>query len=290
VKTKLATGYDSPLAVSTTAPSDAVIRRAGRLLAMVHELHKAGYQRLRISPGYSLDGTEWRCYLLAADNMHPDGWTPRSIDKAHLYTSAQGKRYFGWSDAGTDDARSLATKFLERFPETARVGAGQDWAYAGWFTSALGCAENSRLPVLYGGRNYELRISTMPYPPPLVESDSEYVSDTGLPIISNNELTQEDLPPPHADYELLWMFCLSYDGYGTALLFGVDCGAIADQTFRGGLENATMEELRMTAFIRQRAIKWGGKWPPDERLLGNIRDVVEEIRRRLTYTPDGPQA
>jgi hypothetical protein len=255
---------------------------------MVHELHKVGYQRLRISPGYSLDGTEWRCYLLAADDMRPDGWTPSSIDKAHLYTSAEGKWYFGWSDAGTDSARSLAAKFLERFPETARAGAGQDWAYAGWLTSALGCAENSRLPVLYGGRNYELKIPTMPYPPPSVESDSEYVSDTGLPLIANDELTLEDLPPPNADYELLWPFCLSYDGYRPALLFGVDCGVIADQTLQARLDNATMEELRMTAYIRQRAIKWGNTWPPDERLLGNIRDVVEEIRRRLTYNLNRP--
>lgn len=287
---RLAKEYDSPLVISTAVPSDPIVRRAGRLLAMVHELHKVGYQRLRISPGYSLDGTEWRCYLLAAEDMHPDGWTPSSIEKAHLYTSAQGKLYFGWSDAGTDGARSLAAKFIERFPETARAGAGQDWAYAGWFTSALGYAENSRLPVLYGGRNYELRIPTMPCPPPLVASDSEYVSDTGFPLIANDELTVEDLPPTNADYELLWPFCLSYDGYGTALLFGVGCGDIADQTLRGSLEDASMEELRMTAFIRQRAIKWGDKWPPDEKLLRNIRDVVEEIRRRLTYTRDRRQA
>ena len=284
MKTGLSTVFNSPLLISTTAPSDPVVRRAGRLLAMVHELHKAGYQCLRICPGYSLDGTEWRCHLLATDNMRPDGWTPVSIERAHLYTSAQAARYFEWNDAETDDARGLAAKFVARFPETARAAEGQDWAYAGWLTSVLGWTENGRLPAFYGGHNFELKIPATPFPPPIQESDSEYVSDTGYTLISHDELALEDLPPPDADYELLWPFCLSFDGYRSAFLLGMNCEDIANETLQADLDKATTEELRITAFTRQRAIKWGDKWPPDERLLGNIRDVVEEIRRRLAYS------
>lgn len=282
MKTKLPTEFDAPYLISTTVAADSVIRRASRLLAMVHELHKAGYQHLRISPGYSLDGTEWRCHLFATGNAGPDGWTPTSIENTHLYTSAHATQYFGWNDAGSDDARSLATKFIQRFPETARAAAGQDWAYAGWLTSVLGWAENSRLPTLYGGRNYELKIPATPVPPLVRELDSEYISGTGHPLIAHDELTLEDLPPRNSDYERLWPFCLSFDGYQSALLLGVDCERIAKETLQAGLDKATMEELRITAFIRQRAIKWADKWPPDERLFGNIRDVVEEIRFRLS--------
>jgi hypothetical protein len=31
------------------------------VVEMVHELHKAGYQLLRISPGLSPSGIHWRC-------------------------------------------------------------------------------------------------------------------------------------------------------------------------------------------------------------------------------------
>jgi hypothetical protein len=44
----------TPGSVPLSASSDPVARRAVRLLAMVHELHKAGYQRLRICAGYSV--------------------------------------------------------------------------------------------------------------------------------------------------------------------------------------------------------------------------------------------
>lgn len=283
MKDNVPTAFDSRLFISMAAPSEVLIRRAGRLLAMVHELHKIGYQHLRISPGYSLEGTEWRCYLFAADNIQPDGWTPNSIRKAHLYKSTDATKYFGWSDAEKDDARNLAAKFLNRFPETARAAAGQDWAYAGWFTSVLGWAENGHLPTFYGGLNYEHNIPPTPFPPRMLESDSEFLSNTGYPLISHEALALADLPPANANYELLWPFCLSFDGYRVACLLGVDCECIANQTLQSDLEKATMEELRMTAFIRQRAIKWSDRWPPDEILLRNIRDVVEEVRRRLTY-------
>jgi hypothetical protein len=46
----------APRQVSTKPAADNVVRRCTRLLSMVHELHKAGYQRIRISPGLSPSG------------------------------------------------------------------------------------------------------------------------------------------------------------------------------------------------------------------------------------------
>jgi hypothetical protein len=43
------------------------IRRAVRVLSMVGELHKQGYQRLRVRPYMAPSGTAWRCTIAAAD-------------------------------------------------------------------------------------------------------------------------------------------------------------------------------------------------------------------------------
>jgi hypothetical protein len=44
------------------------------------------------------------------------------------YSSASENEYFGWTDATSDDARKLAVKFVDRFPEITGYGSGRDWA------------------------------------------------------------------------------------------------------------------------------------------------------------------
>lgn len=266
--------------VSTAPHSDPVVKRAGRLLSMVHELHKAGYQRLRICAGRSADGSEWRCHLVPSSRVLADGWTPLSAVDLPLYSSGHGKRFFGWDDAEGDDARLLAVKFLERFPDTVREAAGQDWLYAGWLTSVLGAIENGVLPSFYGGIDFcerETRIPVPPGPGAIVAIPS----GGGEEFISNEALASACLPYPGADYERLWSFCLTYDGYRRGLRTIDDCFAVAAATLRDGLGKATLERLRTTAFIYQRKIKNNSDMPPDPDSLQVIRDVVEEIRRRL---------
>lgn len=130
---------------------DPTIRRSVRVLAMVHELHKRGYQRLRACPGFSPSGAYWRCAVTHAANTSPFNGAlllDYNLDTTH-YSSADENRYFDWPDARTDTARELATKFVERFPGIAEKGLGRDWAYAGWYTEMLGFAERSCLPVAY---------------------------------------------------------------------------------------------------------------------------------------------
>jgi hypothetical protein len=268
-----------PDTVSLSPSPDPAVRRALRVLAMVHELHRAGYQRLRICAGYTLDLRHWRCYIGPAAQFHTDGWRPTD-DIEVLYTTCQGNDYFGWSDAAHDDARSLATKFLERHPELARQAAGEDFAYAGWFTRILGRAEHGFLPEFFGGRHYHRGEAPTRSPPPLATGES-YLG-TGQRLISHNELTLADLPPPDAEYESLWPFCLSFDGYRAGSLAGADPHVVTADTEREGLEKATMECLRITAFMLQRAIKWSDGGPLETYLVARIRSVVEEIRRRLS--------
>jgi hypothetical protein len=48
---------------------DAVRRHSQRVLSMVAELHKLGYQRLRIAPGMSPSGAYWRCLITPVTNI-----------------------------------------------------------------------------------------------------------------------------------------------------------------------------------------------------------------------------
>jgi hypothetical protein len=156
----------STLPVSLSAPADASRRRALRVLTMVAELHKVGYQRLRIAAGMSPSGTHWRCSITPMDNVHVNGWEPVDWDRnvAH-YSTADGSRYFGWQDAARKSARQLAQMFIERFPHLAASSAGRDRAYAGWFVGTLGAAENGRLPIIFADGNVQLSESELPPPP-----------------------------------------------------------------------------------------------------------------------------
>ena len=126
-------------------------RRALRVLTMVHELHKAGYQRLRICPGVSPSGCYWRCTVTPVSNiLRSNGALISVFDHLAVhYSSGQENDYFGWRDAKKDTARNLAAKFVQRFPEIAQAGLGEDWAYAGWYVQMLGLAERDEFPEAY---------------------------------------------------------------------------------------------------------------------------------------------
>lgn len=162
-----------PRRISVSPSTDNVVRRCTRLLLMVHELHKAGYQRLRIHPGLSGSGMHWRCNITYAANVEADGITIRNFDieGGHVapYTSASGERPFGWEDSGTLNARQMATRFLTAFPLISSRGVGRDWPYAGWLTDVLGRAEQGRgedLLTLYADFPLDREILAIWQPPP----------------------------------------------------------------------------------------------------------------------------
>jgi hypothetical protein len=135
--------------VSQSAPEDPIVRRCIRVLSMIHELHKAGYQRLRVLPFLSPSGAYWRAWITSSDNVAADGftlidWDPEDRGQVVAkYTSGQEAGYFGWTDAAAMSARQLAQRFVERFPSICERSVGLDWAYAGWLTDVLGHAERA---------------------------------------------------------------------------------------------------------------------------------------------------
>lgn len=270
-------------AVSRMVPPDATLRRAQRLLAMVHELHKAGFQRLRVCVGKSADDVEWRCHLAPAAAISADGWTPRNIPQVPVYSTRESTNYFDWPDCAADDARALAAKFIERLPDIAAASAGPDWAYAGWFTAVLGAAEHGHLPALYGGMDFLPRRETTVLPPPLPDGGGNVpTNDDGDALLDDEELELRHLPPPGAVYDEVWRFCLTYDGCRRGLRTIDDCFHVANTAFRDGLERTTVANLRTAAFIHQRKLKWQDLEPIKRGDLTPIHAVVAELRRRLS--------
>ena len=134
-----------------------------RFLAMIHELHKLGYQGIRISPGWSPAGIHWRCSVAATPNIGPDGWSLIDYCEGAHYSSAAGARFFEWEDAPRKSPRQLAQMFIERFPRLASASIGMDYAYAGWIVALLGAVEHGRLPAFHA--DYELDLSRLDLPP-----------------------------------------------------------------------------------------------------------------------------
>lgn len=126
-----------------------MVRRGQRLIRMVSELHRLGYQRLRVMP-YEAP-LAWRLAIGPRDIFSTvnGAWAEDDSGFSAQYSGASGKDYFGWRDSGHDNARQLAEKFIQRFPDVCERSAGRDWLYAGWLSELLGVLErSSALPIV----------------------------------------------------------------------------------------------------------------------------------------------
>lgn len=102
-------------------------------------------------------------------------------------------------------------------------------------------------------------------------------------LIATEDLELSDLPNSDAPYDEVYPFCLSFDGYQWASQTGSDLHEIASSAEARGYRDCTLDELRATAFIRQRDEKWADQgWPPFEDLIKPIYGAVEGIRAFLT--------
>lgn len=121
-----------------------------RIFLMVRELHRLGFERLRVSPGMSASGNSWRCSIVPAScisQAHGSKMGHSSLEKleeatkkefwAYTYGSGQQQEPFGWKDAYFDSPDHLAHKFIERQPEVAFSGWGSDLTYATWYQEML---------------------------------------------------------------------------------------------------------------------------------------------------------
>jgi hypothetical protein len=120
------------------------------LLLMVAELHRLGYQRLRIAPGVAPSGLYWRCaFASAAKFSVRHGAQIAGAGPVARYSTGQARAYFDWPDAADDTPEQLARKFLTRFPEIAAQSQGADAAYVEWYAEMLRLSEPDGAPIAY---------------------------------------------------------------------------------------------------------------------------------------------
>lgn len=121
------------------------VRRTLRIIRMVSELHRMGYQRVRFMPHeYPL---AFRIAIGPSSLFSSENGAELRDFREGLnvqYSSASETAYFDWTDARSDNARQLAEKFVARFPTLCVAGQGRDWAYAGWLLELIGVLE--RMP------------------------------------------------------------------------------------------------------------------------------------------------
>jgi len=116
-------------------------KNARRVFLMVAELHKLGYEGLRICPFMSSSGCYWRCAVVPARLTRPDHGARLADDVDYYslprYSSADGSAYFGWANLKPKTPLALAKKFIAEFPKFAEPGHHPDPAYARWFSTML---------------------------------------------------------------------------------------------------------------------------------------------------------
>lgn len=123
---------------------DIWVSAAVRLVKMMVELHRRGYQQLRIFPyEYPI---AWRLFIAPRRyfSSRNGAYAAHSGDDGAIYSSSQELEYFGWPDAKHCDAEELAGLFMKRFPEICEEGFGPDWEYAGWLSQLSGHMSRTR--------------------------------------------------------------------------------------------------------------------------------------------------
>ena len=127
------------------------------VLLMVEELHRMGYQLLRIAPGTASSGPSWHCLIVpnVYTSAHHGAMLHDAEDflissgDAARYSTADEGRYFGWPDATTLTPQEMAHRFLGEFPTLAKLGEGSDWAYAGWYQEMVRLTAPANVPIVY---------------------------------------------------------------------------------------------------------------------------------------------
>jgi hypothetical protein len=148
-----------------------------RVMCMVAELHRMGYGRLRLVPGMSASGCDWRGGVTSTDNVLREHGAMAALDDSSVvarYGTGQGDEYFGWIDARDDSPEDLARKFVARFPEIALCGRGGDPAYERWYSEMLDATAPDGTVIAYADWSFpsdrlqalEASVESVPLPPP----------------------------------------------------------------------------------------------------------------------------
>jgi len=159
-------------------------RRMARLFQMVTELHKIGYQGLRVYPQAHHD----RFYLVPSIfTTHPRAhgvmvdrdW--RILGTVLPPSTSLAPVYYG-NELSGKTARESADLFVRQFPTVATLSLLDDYEYAGWFQRLTGEVEKGLRP-LYARVDGENM------------SDADLFFGSNLPDVDDGLSDRDNIPP-----------------------------------------------------------------------------------------------
>lgn len=118
---------------------------AYEIVMLVHELHKRGYEQLRLFPGMSPSGMSWRWELYPKVMMGGDNGFERHsgyIQFECLRSSTGESRPKGRDLIDVDQVLKEHAEFFEK-------AKGEDKAYVEWFQQIVDHAEKDDFPIAY---------------------------------------------------------------------------------------------------------------------------------------------
>lgn len=119
-----------------------------RFIRTVEELHRMGYERIRICPSTSPTGLAWRCAITTKANTSKRCGAMLSSEKnKDLVFLSNGS--FPW-EMMSKSPYDNALKFIKSFPTIAEKGKGLDEKYASWFKKVVRECFHFQLPTAYG--------------------------------------------------------------------------------------------------------------------------------------------
>jgi hypothetical protein len=118
------------------------------LLCAIGELHKAGYQLIRVAPylSDSAGGGRWFCSIVPAESISKDHGARLVDERLHHQNEALGYAFYpGGRLLRVVDPdvppQETAEKILELYPRLAEQGRGRDELYARWYSDMLHLTE-----------------------------------------------------------------------------------------------------------------------------------------------------
>ncbi len=115
-----------------------------RFIRSIEEMHKLGYEKIRICPSISPNGCAWRCCITVKENtLERCGAICANISSELTYPSCGNMPSWNMLDYSPYDN---AKKFLNEFPEIAKLGKGVDKQYCSWFDLVVRECYQGHLP------------------------------------------------------------------------------------------------------------------------------------------------
>jgi len=266
-------------------------RHATRLLLTVGEMHKRGFQGLRIVPSMNEDPFHWDCHLVLGPYMDPGHGSFAHVEMGNSLPYSSANDRYVWFNGPGSTARELADQ-LERGGLSSWLAEAliDDFAYAGWYAKMLGMAERGYFPC--ASLNGEVVPGDAPLPLFAWPDGTVAPAHHTLPSAPYSTTHPADrsvsCPDPDGPMDAITQFALSYDGYGR---LGRDAQRVlqlvrpvVSQVKKDGSVPlwAGLDVLRGALFYLQREAHWTEYTEPvNEREMRAVtRQVVLHVGRQ----------